>query len=167
MLGYFQTAADGNIENVPICADYCNAWFNACKDDYTCFENWLEEYDPSLGITTCPDSYTCRTFGEVYRDGKGLCDTIWGTVYSYSTDADNCTVMAFNNTMPNPNYNLTFPRSGSLSKLGSTLVHVSVLLMLLLTSADIFWEVSIETYLYTIMYNNYCQNLSNSKVVLL
>ena len=160
MLGYFQTAADGNIENVPICANYCDAWFDACKDDYTCFENWLEEYNPFLGITTCPADFTCRTFREVYRNGKGLCDTIWGTVYSYSADADNCTVMAFNNTMPNPNYKLTFPRSrsGTLSNLtlGSILMHVSVLLMLLLISANIFWEVSNETDPYTI-----------SKVVLL
>lgn len=137
MLRYFQTPNGGNIQNVPICAEYCDAWFDACQDDYTCFENWLEEYDPSLGITTCPASHTCRTFHEVYGDGRGLCDTIWGTAYAYSTDADNCTVMAFDSTMPNPNYNLTFPRSGSL-KLGPRLIHnMSVLLMVLLISADI------------------------------
>ena len=148
MLGYFQTATDGNIQNVPICAEYCDAWFEACQDDFTCFENWLEEYDPSLGITSCPANYNCRTFREVYRDGRGLCDTIWGTVYAYSTDVDNCTVMAFNNTMPNPNYKLTFPRSGSLSKLKlwPTLMYVSALLMFLLISADIRWKFPMRKY---------------------
>jgi folate receptor len=138
MLRYFQIGADGNIQNVPICAEYCDAWFDACQDDFTCFENWLEEYDPSLGITTCPASFTCRTFRDVYRDGRGLCDTIWGTVYAYSADADNCTVMAFNNTLPNPNYDLTFPRSGNLSKLnlGPTWI-MSALLIFLLITADI------------------------------
>lgn len=144
MLTYFQIGADGNIQNVPICAEYCDAWFDACQDDFTCFENWLEEYDPSLGITACPDPFECRTFRDVYRNGRGLCDTIWGTAYSYSADADNCTVMAFNNTLPNPNYDLTFPRStsGCLSKmnLGPTLIYtivVTVLLMFLLITADI------------------------------
>ena len=149
MLTYFQTATDGNIQNVPICAEYCDAWFDACQDDLTCFENWLEEYDPSLGIANCPAPFKCHTFHEVYRDGRGLCDTIWGTVYAYSTDADNCTVMAFNNTMPNPNYNLTFPKSASLLvKLqGPTLVYniiMSSLLVFLLVSAKICWKATDE-----------------------
>ena len=140
MLRYFQTEADGNVHNVPICMDYCDAWFDACKDDLTCFENWLEEYDSATTLTICSAPYTCRTFREVYRNGKGLCDTIWGTLYAYSTDVDNCTVMAFDSSMPNPNFKLTFPRSSGLSKLmlGSILMHTSALLFFLLNAADVF-----------------------------
>ena len=139
MLRYFQSGSD-DVRNVPICMDYCDAWFDACKDDLTCFENWLEEYEASSTLTNCSAPYTCRTFREVYRDGKGLCDRLWGTSYAYSTDADNCTVMAFDNSMPNPNFKLTFPRSGGLSKLmlGSALIYALALLIFLLIAADIF-----------------------------
>ena len=137
---YFQSGPDENIRNVPICMDYCDAWFDACKDDRTCFENWLEEYEDAFSLTNCSAPYTCHTFREVYRDGKGLCDRIWGSAFAYSTDADNCTVMAFDNSMPNPNFKLTFPRSGGLSKLmlGSALIYALALLIFLLIAADIF-----------------------------
>ena len=140
MLRYFQPEADIIIMNVPVCMEYCDAWFDACKDDYTCFENWLEEYESALTLTNCSAPYTCRTFREVYRNGKGLCDTIWGTDYVYSTDPDNCTVMTFNNSMPNPNFKLTFPRSGGLSELtlGSILTYTSAPLIFLLIAVDTF-----------------------------
>ena len=44
MLGYFQIEDTGYIKDVPVCAEYCDAWFQACKDDLTCVENWLEDF---------------------------------------------------------------------------------------------------------------------------
>ena len=61
---------------------------------------------------------------------------IWGNSIFYSTNSDNCTVMAFDNNMANPNFKLTFPQSGSMSvvKLGSTMIP---LLMFIVTAATI------------------------------
>ena len=48
MLGYFR--ADPNIQSVPVCADYCDRWFEACKDDFTCYDNWEEAYNEASGM---------------------------------------------------------------------------------------------------------------------
>ena len=136
MLGYFEIGKTGYIQNVPVCADYCNTWFDACKDDVTCVEDWLADFDfAENGNNSCPANSTCITFREMYGNGEGLCNRMWGNAFYYSTDTDNCTVMAFDNTMPNPNYKLTLPASGSLStvKLGSAVaVYGAILLMSLL-----------------------------------
>ena len=109
MLGRFKVAAINDIENVPVCADCCGAWFNACQNDSTCVESWLEElnFAPDMS-NSCPAGSTCRTFREVYGSGEGLCNRMWGTAYRYSTDTDNCTVMAFDNSLLNPNFKLMF-----------------------------------------------------------
>ena len=111
MLEYFKTNS-GELLSVPVSADYCNAWFEACKNDKTCVENFddLVYHNISVDLTSsCPPNPNCRTYREVYGDGRGLCNKIWGSDYVYSTDRDNCTVMAFDNSMGNPNFKLTFP----------------------------------------------------------
>ena len=139
MLRYFQPGADKSIHDVPLCMEYCDAWFDVCKSDYTCFDNWLENFDAGTRLTNCSAPYTCRTFLDVYGNGKGLCNTIWGTDFFYSTETDSCTLMTFNSSMPNPNFKLTFPRSGGLSKLmlDSTLMYASAVLIFLLITSDI------------------------------
>ena len=72
---------------------------------------WKTEFDEGFK-NRCPANSTCHTFREEYGDGRGLCNQIWGNSIFYSTNKDNCTVMAFNSSMPNPNYKLTFPHSG-------------------------------------------------------
>ena len=144
MLGHFQTSS-GEVVGVPVCADYCDAWFEACKDDRTCVENWddLVYHDPYVDFTSsCPQNSVCRTYRDVYGDGRGLCEKIFGSYYVYSTDRDNCTVMAFDNSMANPNFKLTFPRSSSVSqtvKWGSILSQQLALLMLFAIAAAAFY----------------------------
>ena len=56
MLGRFRIAAIYDIENVPVCADYCDDWFDVCQDDLTCVESWLEEliFAPDMS-NNCPN----------------------------------------------------------------------------------------------------------------
>lgn len=124
------------IQGVPVCSNYCDSWFEACKNDSTCFDNFEEAYINASGMPNNCRSSQCRTFREIFVNSKGLCDRLWGPVYKYSTDLNNCTVMEFDSGMPNPNTKLTFPSSGSLSTLvlGSDVIQVSAkLLYLLLT----------------------------------
>ena len=30
------------LDSIPICADFCDAWFEACRNEFTCAENWLD-----------------------------------------------------------------------------------------------------------------------------
>ena len=141
MLGYFEIEKTGYIRNVPVCASHCDAWFEACKDDLTCVENWLHDFaKDDDGNNTCPVNSTCVTFQEMYGNGKGLCNRMWGDAFYYSTNMDNCTVMAFNNSMINPNIKLSFPKTSASSTNGSiqsTVVYGSVLIIMLLIAANI------------------------------
>ena len=117
-------------------------WFEACKDDRTCLEHWEEDFVYNKYFTnSCPNDprTSCRTFEDVYGNGEDLCNKLYGNGIFYSTDSNNCTVMAFDNSLPNPNFKLTFPRSGTSSismtaKLGSIIMS---LLMLPMNAATI------------------------------
>ncbi len=109
----------------------CNAWFDACRDDLTCVEDWLADFDYAVnGNNTCPVNSTCVTFEEMYRDGQGLCNRMWGNAFVYSEDSSNCTVMTFDGTGPNPNFLLSFPTAGS-QAFSSSIVLVIFLVGLL------------------------------------
>ena len=105
MLGYFQIGNSGYIADVPVCADYCNAWFEACRNDLTCVEDWLNDYNYEHGDNRCPTNSSCVTFEEMYGNGEGLCNRMWGDAFFYET-SDNCTVMRFDPNEENPNFAL-------------------------------------------------------------
>ena len=142
MLGHFQIGMTGYIRNVPVCASYCDAWFEACRDDLTCAENWLRDFAKDAnGTNICVKNSSCITFQEMYGNGEGLCNKMWGEAFYYSSDTDNCTVMIFDSGMINPNIQLTFPQvlpdvsdNGSIQ---STVVYGSVLTIMLLIAANI------------------------------
>ena len=142
MLAYFQVGMTGYIQNVPVCADYCDAWFEACKDDLTCVENWLRDFTKDAnGTNICPINSSCITFEEMYGSGEGLCNKMWGKAFYYSSNTDNCTMMMFNDSMVNPNTRLSFPEilPGVSDDGGtqSTVVYGSVLVIMLLIAANI------------------------------
>ena len=142
MLAYFQVGMTGYIQNVPVCADYCDAWFEACKDDLTCVENWLRDFTKDAnGTNICPINSSCITFEEMYSSGEGLCNKMWGKAFYYSSNTDNCTVMMFDDSMVNPNTRLSFPEilPGVSDDGGtqSTVVYGSVLVIMLLIAANI------------------------------
>ena len=142
MLGYFEIGTTGNIQNVPVCASYCDAWFEACKDDLTCAKNWLLDFDKDAnGTNICRLNSNCVTFQEMYGNSEGLCNQMWGVAFYYSNDTENCTVMTFESNVANPNLGLTFPvvqpdvsDNGSME---STVVYGSVLVIMLLIAANI------------------------------
>ena len=142
MLTYFQIGMSGYIQNVPVCADYCDTWFEACKDDLTCVENWLCDFAKDTnGTNVCPINSSCITFEEMYGSGEGLCNKMWGKAFYYSNNTDNCTVMAFDSSMVNPNTRLSFPEippgvsdNGSIQ---STVMYGSVLIIMLFVAANI------------------------------
>ena len=64
-----------------------------------------------------------------------------GLGFYYSSDADNCTVMAFDGGMVNPNIRLSFPEDqpgvSNNGSVQSTVVYGSVLIIMLLIAANI------------------------------
>jgi len=83
----------------PICASFCNDWFDACKDDLTCAKNWLTDFNTTRpgDANTCINP--CRNFSTYYSGGKELCENMWGSSFEYKeTDC-----LQLNFTSPNPN----------------------------------------------------------------
>ncbi|XP_013411269.1 riboflavin-binding protein isoform X3 [Lingula anatina] len=75
--------------HVPVCAEDCDAWFEACKDDMTCATNWLTDWNfTKPGENHC--KMPCKSFTEIYKDGKGLCEKMWGSTFLYEGNADKC-----------------------------------------------------------------------------
>ena len=132
MLGHFEIGMTGYIQGVPVCAEYCDAWFNACKGDTTCAENWLEDFDFAAdGTNTCPNNSQCVTFQEMYGSSQGLCNRMWSSAFYYETNTANCTVMRFNSSQPNPNFQLTFPSGAPVVELFTSLLLLWVGLAML------------------------------------
>ena len=138
MLGYFQIDNTGYIANVPVCAEYCDAWFEACRNDMTCVEDWLNDYNYEYGNNTCPNGSMCVTFEEMYRNGEGLCNRMWGDAFFYET-SDNCTVMSFNPNEENPNFELQLPVSAAEIQC-ATRCLIWLLVVMLATAHLAIWE---------------------------
>lgn len=147
MLGYFQVDTGANIiriMDVPVCADYCNAWFGACKDRRTgrvLKIGWrILCLMPIISQITVHQIQTAAHFKR-YMETVEACAIRYGEMDGFIplTGTINCTVMAFDNHFPNPNFKLTFPRSGSISvvKFRSTIIHGAALLILLVIAAAI------------------------------
>ena len=91
---------DPSFSAIPVCANYCNEWFDACKDDLTCVTNW-EIWPTTNGQYSCPAGSNCTTFASRYVNGSGLCNLMWGNVYTYSTDENTCKTFNFYGKNPN------------------------------------------------------------------
>lgn len=94
-------SVEGNVESVPVCAEYCNSWFDACKDDLTCAKDWATGFNYTGGGYYCKTDSTCQTFEQVYKNGEGLCNAMWGKWFKYETNSKNCMKMWFTGSNPN------------------------------------------------------------------
>ncbi|XP_057694003.1 folate receptor isoform X1 [Corythoichthys intestinalis] len=92
------------ILNVPLCVEDCNMWWEDCKNDMTCKENWHKGWDWSSGINHCPVESKCKKWTDIYPTPKSMCELIWSNSYLYTTlpkTSGRCMQLWF--TGPNPN----------------------------------------------------------------
>ncbi|CAK8681064.1 unnamed protein product [Clavelina lepadiformis] len=86
------------LHNIPICAKFCDNWFNLCAADYTCVAgegNWLTGLDKGFNEdgtakNPCKGGVSCRNYTQVYGSGEKLCNTVWGDLFKYTTDEEHC-----------------------------------------------------------------------------
>jgi len=88
---------------VPLCASDCDVWFNACRDDYTCTDNWMLNFRWKDGKNLCPSESTCRKFSDIYRSSAEFCEKVWDYSWKYTPDTMPCMRIWFNGTVGNPN----------------------------------------------------------------
>ena len=71
------------IENVPVCVEYTVTVTIVDPANVSCMLNSVLR---PAGLAAC------HTFHEVYINGEGLCNRMWGSAYHYSTTRENCGV---------------------------------------------------------------------------
>lgn len=62
--------------DVPLCATDCDDWFNACKDDYTCTDNWTLNFKWINGTNHCRPESECRTFSDIFQNSSNFCERV-------------------------------------------------------------------------------------------
>ncbi|KAK3728624.1 hypothetical protein QZH41_011692, partial [Actinostola sp. cb2023] len=90
----------GYVKGVPICSKYCDDWFDACQHDMTCVEDWLNDFNFSASVYSCPKNSKCQTFAQFYKNAEGLCNKMWGPSFKYEKSS-NCMLMDFKGANPN------------------------------------------------------------------
>lgn len=114
---------------VPVCGEFCDAWFEACKDDMTCAEggDWITGFHWSDSReNSCKANNSCTTWKEVYGDGKGLCEKQWGKSFEYGSDKDKCLQLRFEEGQQNNNEAVVKKIFGSKVTGGSTRIGFSL-----------------------------------------
>ncbi|GFO25662.1 folate receptor alpha [Plakobranchus ocellatus] len=94
-------------KNVPLCEKVCDNWYEACKDDLTCTDEWAKNFNWSTGINTCPHGSACRKFSEVFQNkASTFCEKVFGSFKVVPEDPNgggNCFHLWFDPRHPNPN----------------------------------------------------------------
>ncbi|XP_025087920.1 folate receptor gamma-like isoform X3 [Pomacea canaliculata] len=88
---------------VPLCQTECNNWWSACKNDYTCLDNWANNFNWSTGINTCPTGRTCQKFTNIFGTAERFCQGVWNDSFKVVPDGDDCFRLWFSADEPNPN----------------------------------------------------------------
>uniref|UniRef100_A0A803J7T9 Folate receptor alpha n=3 Tax=Xenopus tropicalis TaxID=8364 RepID=A0A803J7T9_XENTR len=58
------------ILDVPLCREDCDGWYNDCKLEYTCMENWHKGWNWTSGTNQCPNGTKCRRVFEVFPSDR-------------------------------------------------------------------------------------------------
>ncbi|KJE91436.1 hypothetical protein CAOG_02570 [Capsaspora owczarzaki ATCC 30864] len=89
--------------SVPVCSSWADRWFDACRNDKTCVDNWYDDnawdYTPD-GWNICKPDSQCTTYADRFGSPKKMLETLWGISFTYSTDESRC-YMPFFSGVPN------------------------------------------------------------------
>lgn len=61
---------------VPLCASDCDEWYDACKDDLTCVQNWGKDFKWKGGTNECPQESKCLKFSVIYKNSRTFCEKV-------------------------------------------------------------------------------------------
>ncbi|XP_054835837.1 riboflavin-binding protein-like isoform X2 [Eublepharis macularius] len=77
------------IESVPICQKFCDGWYEACKNDFTCVNNWLTDWEiDEKGENRCRNK--CIPFNQMYNNGTDMCENMWGNSLKANNSTCDC-----------------------------------------------------------------------------
>ncbi|XP_040278597.1 folate receptor beta [Bufo bufo] len=101
-----QSWRNERIQDVPLCKEDCEGWYNACANDYTCMDNWHVGWDWSTGVNRCPVGKSCQKLRDVFTSAKDFCEKVWSKSYAfteYVRGSGRCMQITFENDNVEPN----------------------------------------------------------------
>lgn len=60
-IAHFEVPYPSAFNNLPLCSDYCDSWYEACKEEMTCAVNWIFDWVYVDGLNYCINE-TCYSF---------------------------------------------------------------------------------------------------------
>lgn len=108
-VGPWRQAVDGmkmrkeRFFEVPLCASDCQDWFDDCRNDYTCTDNWSRHFTWRNETNHCPPQAQCQTFSQIYVNASNFCETVWDGSWKYTPDDQHCMRIWFDGEQGNPN----------------------------------------------------------------
>nr|XP_033803574.1 folate receptor alpha-like [Geotrypetes seraphini] len=99
------------ILDVPLCQEDCEKWWEDCKGDVTCKDNWHKGWNWTSNprLNRCPVDAKCKNFTEYFPQPSDLCEKIWSNSYKYTTykrGSGRCMQLWFQG-VENPNVRVT------------------------------------------------------------
>ena len=87
-------------QHVPMCSEDCDAWYEACKGDYTCSDNWGDQKTWNWTKQGNMCKKQCKTFQEYYGDAKTFCNRLFNYSWKYTegVKGEDCMTMWPNGT---------------------------------------------------------------------
>ncbi len=115
---------DERYYQIPLCQNDCDDWFDACKDDFTCRDNWNKGFEWRNNTNFCPNHEKCETFSKKFKTAENFCNKIWDDAFKVTASENNEQCFTFNlksgQINPNKNaaklfYTKAFPHAATLS----------------------------------------------------
>jgi folate receptor len=80
---------------IPLCKKDCDSWFDACKNDWTCRDNWNKGFRWINRTNYCPEHERCVTFKNKFKTAENFCSSIWDNSFEVEKDPKKCITFEF------------------------------------------------------------------------
>ncbi|XP_067423833.1 riboflavin-binding protein-like [Emydura macquarii macquarii] len=80
------------IDFVPLCQNFCDDWYEACKNDSTCIRSWITDWEwDDNGENHCKNE--CIPYNKMYANATDMCQSMWGDSFKVSNSSCLCLQM--------------------------------------------------------------------------
>ncbi|CAH1784109.1 unnamed protein product [Owenia fusiformis] len=103
--------------DVPICPEVCEKWWQACKQEYTCTDNWYLGFNMSTGRNHCHNIDDCKPYTEIFKTAKNFCESIWDFSFKVVDEGEPCMNFVYDLTKDDNNRRVAEMKAKELSEL--------------------------------------------------
>ncbi|XP_014671048.1 PREDICTED: folate receptor alpha-like isoform X2 [Priapulus caudatus] len=89
--------------DMPLCQSECDHWWDDCKSELTCLDNWGKGFNWTGATNTCPMGKPCFSFAHMFRDAQTFCENVWDHSWKVVDDSKPCMKLLFAPSEGNPN----------------------------------------------------------------